>query len=272
MCLKVDLYFCKLGSQHILRFTLKVCFFFISGLNQSKNFCLAFTELSADGQFWTQNSVELCVTEELAMRIQLFTELYPICCTISNFFLLLTFISYVLSPKLRSPLFGKIIMIFIFCLFLAYASISIVSFGHVELVNQRPPDLNYSPMCRVLGFVLQFTYLQAFFWMNVLSYDIYRAFCKEVRLISVANKERDDIRKLLFYTMYASGAPMIIIILSVVVEYQPSTYSGPRPQFGVTKCFFGNDLGSFIFFHLPLLVIQVRFVLFFILILNLKRL
>ena len=109
----------------------------------------------------------------------------------------------------------------------------------------------------VLGFILQFTYLQAFFWMNVLSYDIYRAF-RKVRLTSVASKERDDIRKLLFYTMYASGAPMIIIILSVVVEYQPSTYSGPRPQFGVNKCFFGNELGSFIFFHLPLLVIQVR--------------
>ena len=27
MCLKVDLYFCKLGSQHIPRFTLKVFFF-----------------------------------------------------------------------------------------------------------------------------------------------------------------------------------------------------------------------------------------------------
>ena len=70
--------------------------------------------------------------------------------------------------------------------------------------------------------------------------------------------QQDEIRKLLFYTMYACGAPMLIIILSVVVEYQPSTYSGPRPEFGVHRCFFGNDLGSFVFFHLPLLVIQVR--------------
>merc|ERR1711997_225706 len=101
--------------------------------------------------------------------------------------------------------------------------------------------------------------------MNVLSYDIYRAFCKEVRLISVANKERDDIRKLLFYIMYASGAPMIIIILSVVVEYQPQTYVGPRPQFGVERCFFGSDVGSFIFFHLPLMIIQTTNLVFFIL-------
>ena len=99
-------------------------------------------------------------------------------------------------------------------------------------------------------------YLQAFFWMNVLCYDIFRAF-RKIRLTSVASKERDDIRKLLFYTMYASGAPMIIIILSVVVEYQPQTYAGPRPQFGVERCFFGSDVGSFIFFHLPLMIIQV---------------
>lgn len=192
------------------------------------------------------------------MKITLFTKTYPICCSISNFFLLLTFVAYWLVPSLRSPLFGKMMMIFIFCLFLAYTSISIVSFGHSQLVNDRPPDLDYSPICRVLGFVLQFTYLQAFFWMNILSFDIYKAFGGEIRLTSVTRKERDDTRKLLFYTMYASGVPMIIIILSVVVEYQPRTYSGPRPELGVHQCFFGNNLGSFIFFHLPLLIIQVR--------------
>ena len=80
---------------------------------------------------------------------------------------------------------------------------------------------------------------------------------KKKKLTKKQNGGQDEIRKLLFYTMYACGAPMLIIILSVVVEYQPSTYSGPRPEFGVHRCFFGNDLGSFVFFHLPLLVIQV---------------
>ena len=148
--------------------------FHFSGLNHSSDFCLAFNGISQDGDAWTQNVVELCVTQEQAIKIILFTQAYPICCSISNFFLLLTFLSYVVMPDLRSPLFGKIIMIFIFCLFLAYTSISIVSFGHSSLVNDRPPHLNYSPMCRVMGFIVQFTYLQAFFWMNVLSYDIFR--------------------------------------------------------------------------------------------------
>jgi hypothetical protein len=53
-----------------------------------------------------------------------------------------------------------------------------------------------------------------------MSYDIFRAF-RKVRLSIQASKQRDEARKLLFYTMYACGAPMIIIILTVVVEYQP---------------------------------------------------
>ena len=116
--------------------------------------------MSSDGTIWTQASVELCVTPEEAAKLRLYTQTYPICCTISNFFLLLTFLCYVFMPDLRGPLFGKIIMIFIFCLFLAYASISVVSFGHSQLVNDRPPELDYSPICRILGFVVQFTYLQ----------------------------------------------------------------------------------------------------------------
>ena len=132
----------------------------ISGSNSSVDFCVGFTEMSSDGTIWTQASVELCVTPDEAAKLRLYTQTYPICCTISNFFLLLTFLCYVFMPDLRGPLFGKIIMIFIFCLFLAYASISVVSFGHSRLVNDRPSELDYSPICRILGFVVQFTYLQ----------------------------------------------------------------------------------------------------------------
>ena len=85
----------------------------ISGSNSSVDFCVGFTEMSSDGTIWTQASVELCVTPDEAAKLRLYTQTYPICCTISNFFLLLTFLCYVFMPDLRGPLFGKIIMIFI---------------------------------------------------------------------------------------------------------------------------------------------------------------
>jgi len=41
-------------------------------------------------------------------------------CSISNFFLILTFCVYCVLPELRAPTFGKITMIFIVALFTAY--------------------------------------------------------------------------------------------------------------------------------------------------------
>ena len=83
-------------------------------------------------------SLELCVSQDHDIKVALFTTTYPICCTVSNVFLVLTFMVYILLPELRAPLFGKITMIFVFCLFLAYFSISVVSFGHWNLVNEKP--------------------------------------------------------------------------------------------------------------------------------------
>jgi hypothetical protein len=126
----------------------------------TQHYCLAFTDVSQDGKSWAKEYVQLCLTDEQEIKNFLYTKAYPVCCTVSNVFLLMTFLAYVISPDLRAPLFGKITMIFTFCLFLAYLSISVVSFGHSHLVNQRPENLDYSPVCRVLGFVVQFTYLQ----------------------------------------------------------------------------------------------------------------
>ena len=36
----------------------------------------------------------------------------------------------------------------------------------------------YQEMCKWLGFVCQFAFLHAFFWMNVMCYDIFRKFTK----------------------------------------------------------------------------------------------
>jgi hypothetical protein len=33
-------------------------------------------------------------------------------------------------------------------------------------------------MCKVLGFLVQFSFLTTFFWMNILSYDIFRKFTR----------------------------------------------------------------------------------------------
>ena len=73
---------------------------------------------------------------------------YPICCTISNIFLVLTFIAYLMLPELHQSLFGRITMIFIVSLFLAYLTMSIRSFGGFELTIRKTE-------CMVISFLIQ---------------------------------------------------------------------------------------------------------------------
>ena len=37
---------------------------------------------------------------------------------------------------------------------------------------------DYSMLCKVCGFLMQFSMLTSFFWMNVLSYDVFRKFTR----------------------------------------------------------------------------------------------
>jgi hypothetical protein len=65
---------------------------------------------------------------------------YPICCSISNVFLLLTLVVYLLLPELREPLFGKIIMAFTTSLFFAYTWTIAVAIGHLNLGRRDSPN------------------------------------------------------------------------------------------------------------------------------------
>ena len=51
----------------------------------------------------------------------------------------------------------------------------------LEFENTPGPQLMG---CKILGFIVQFWFLHAFFWMNVMAYDIYKRF-KDIRVGSV---------------------------------------------------------------------------------------
>jgi hypothetical protein len=77
------------------------------------------------------------MTETISFSLQARVShtIYPICCTISNFFLVLTFVVYILLPDLHGPLFGKVVLAFIVSLFAAYFTISITTFIGLRLVS-----------------------------------------------------------------------------------------------------------------------------------------
>lgn len=169
--------------------------------------------------------IRMCPEDESFDHRFIMTRAYPICCTISNFFLFLTFCVYLLLPELRRPLFGKIIMAFIFSLFLAYLALSVISLGDLALIKPGNEDngRDYNAICKILGFITVFCFLHAFFWMNVLSYDIYRKFTnfrnpsKQLRR-HVRDSERIRLMK---YALYAVGIPSLVTFITFIVEFLP---------------------------------------------------
>ncbi len=125
-------------SEVILTFifffiTFYVCFWLFLSLFQngslslkrhiysSDEYCVALSNYSIETFDLFNATFRICPKDDFSsMKHFIYTRAFPICCSISNFFLLLTFSVYALLPELRGPTFGKITMIFIVALFLAY--------------------------------------------------------------------------------------------------------------------------------------------------------
>ncbi len=83
-------------------------------------------------------------------------------------------------------------------------------------------------------YYFQFCFLHAFFWMNVMSFDIFQKFRK-----SKSRKSETRSSKLLYYSIYAIGSPLVILSITIVLEFLPDSYGGLRANFGQRLvCFF----------------------------------
>ncbi|XP_059095848.1 G-protein coupled receptor Mth2-like [Tigriopus californicus] len=235
-----------------------------SHLHVPEEYCLVLQSAQDDNGATISNEyVRLCPKEDDYGHLFVVTKAYPICCSVSNLFLLLTFIIYCILPDLRKPLFGKIIMAFILSLFFAYLCISAIAFGHLQFVINPDYNKDYNLACKVMGFLVLFFFLHTFAWMNVLSYDIFQKFSTLPRS-SIAKRAHE--RAILYkYTCYATGVPAFVTSITAIVEFFPQSYHGLRPGFGLRNCFFEKPLASFVFFHLHLVIMQSTNIIFFVL-------
>ena len=110
----------------------------------------------------------------------------------------------------------------------------------------------------------QFFLLNAFFWMNVMAFDIFQRF-RTIRPTPILphslnySKQR---RKLIWYAVYATGSPLIITAITAVLQFvdvEDAIGSELKPNFGKSNCFFNEDKpwSSFVLFYIPLLLLQV---------------
>ena len=70
-------------------------------------------------------------------------------------------------------------------------------------------------LCSVVGVVLHFLFLASFFWMNVMSYDVYCTFAKSNILGRIRSKNKYILR----YSAYAWGSPLTIVAICCVIDF-----------------------------------------------------
>ena len=110
----------------------------------------------------------------------------------------------------------------------------------------------------------QFCFLHAFFWMNILSYEIFCRFTESGRRnIGQGNDNHRRRKKLISFASYAIGASLVFSSITLILEFgvDPAKIaSGFKPNMGKRSCFFDRDSKpvAFVLFYLPLLLIQVR--------------
>ncbi|KAE9535064.1 hypothetical protein AGLY_008356 [Aphis glycines] len=176
--------------------------------------------------------------------------LYGVYFVVGTIFLAATLLIYAVLPELRVTVHSGNLMAHTVCLFVSYATLAATT-----LVRQMFNNC----ACIIAGFVIQFSFLAAFFWLNVMCADIAWTF-SGFRLLLSSNKIENEKKKYVIYSAYAWGCSIGITILTAMAEFTKlfgdSSY---KPNFGNYDCWF--SIG--VFFYLPIgLLLSTNFILF----------
>ncbi|EJY57871.1 AAEL017259-PA, partial [Aedes aegypti] len=138
--------------------------------------CESVYELNRADDIWSFARVsEKVVSSGISKRV---SELHVICRLFVFFFsipagmllsvpfLLVTFFVYACIPELRN-MHGKSLMCYVLGLAAGYTVLSLVQMGLFE---------GSSLHCKVSGYLVYFWFMVSFFWLNVMSFDIYWTF------------------------------------------------------------------------------------------------
>ena len=114
------------------------------------------------------------------------------------------------------------------------SQISVTALCQVTLVAARSGDTAYRALtggwCWVIVTLVQYGFLSAFFWLNIISLSLWRS------LKSFASPVR-----LRLQCLYAFGGPLVFVGLSLAREFLPILQGSPLPPPDFqSRCWFGN--------------------------------
>ncbi|RWS04696.1 hypothetical protein B4U79_13826, partial [Dinothrombium tinctorium] len=172
----------------------------------------------------------------IAQWKSLFTEVIQ---KLSIVGLSLHLIIYSLVPKLHNVP-GKCLMSLSFALLMANICFAIAASTYI---------IQSSSLCLTVALFVHYFYLASFFWMNVISFDMYK--CFDSGLLSLRSW---DNRCFLVYSLYSwlSPAAFVVVGLCFDVFTEENIF---QPLYGFSLCWINRRSALLIYFGIPLTTI-----------------
>ncbi|XP_057321000.1 G-protein coupled receptor Mth2-like isoform X4 [Microplitis mediator] len=200
----------------------------------------------------TYSVVAVCLSNSYEKEIP-FT--YRIGILLSIPFFAVTFLVYALLPELKN-IHGITLMAYVGSLCIAYITLAVVQIGDSAISNIRR-------LCSSFAFVIHFSFLASFFWLNVMCFDIWWTF-GGFRALQGSIKQRER-KKFIIYSSYAWGCAGILTGICLIMDFHPSIPSSfIRPRFGEQSCWFTTDAAKAIYFYGPMGVTVVCNIILFV--------
>ena len=156
---------------------------------------------------------------------------------ISAVFLIATLAVYVLLPELREVQ-DKAMMAVVTSLAVSYIILSIQ--------NLRPQVDGDDAICISLGFLMYFGFICVFFWLNIVSFNVWRT-------VWFKNFPVKDKPLFVIYCLWGWGAPLCFLIVTLITHHIRGHHL--RPGFGEQTCWFKGSKQMWAYFYGPVAIL-----------------
>lgn len=155
---------------------------------------------------------------------------------VSVLFLLTTFAVYMYLPQMRD-LQGLCYMCMCVSMALGFLSLGVL---------QLSPGFR-GEICTITGFLVYFWMMATFFWMNVISINMYRT-VKDASYLKKTEK-----KQYFMYNCYAWGFTIFFLIVALITNFAEGNHY--KPGIGDSSCWFNGRTETWIFFYGPIAVL-----------------
>ncbi|XP_029174112.1 G-protein coupled receptor Mth2-like [Nylanderia fulva] len=153
---------------------------------------------------------------------------------ISAVFLIATLAVYIILPELRE-LQDKAMMAAVTTLAVSYTVLSIQHVKPIEI------EEHYT-VCIFFGFILYFSFMSAFFWLNIVAFNVWRS-------VWFKNFRIRDQSLYYAYCIWGWGGPTCLTIIALLLHHKEGYHL--KPGFGDYNCWLGGYAQTWAYFYGP---------------------